>query len=386
MFAGFGDMINGDISLGEWGSNVIANLKTAITSNLPQLLSSGMEMLQKMGEGLKQGIPVFLSTMLEMLVNLTSYLKQNAPQLIAAGMDFIRNMIQGLMNSLPELIAKVPEIVSNIARTVSSAMPVILAKGVEIIWTIIKGLLKAIPTLIANIPKIIMAIVDVLMAYGWLGLGKKIITFLGNGIKAAAGFIKTSATNIFNTIINTIKGLPQRLWDMASNALSRMASALKGTGGISGAAGKIVTAVEKTIKKLPDKMKKIGTDLVKGLWNGIKDMKSWVIGKIEGFGDDVLKGIKNFFGIKSPSRVMRDQVGKMLAEGIGVGFSDNIGGVMKDVNAALNPTLNISGQAGAAAAAGTVVNFTQNISSPKALSPYEVYRQTKIANRLVTVR
>ena len=58
---------------------------------------------------------------------------------------------------------------------------------------------------------------------------------------------------------------------------------------------------------------------------------------------------------------------------------------MKDVNAALNPTLSISGQAGTAAA-GTVINFTQNNNSPKALSPYEVYRQTKIANRLVTVR
>lgn len=386
MFAGFGDMINGDISLGEWGSNVIANLKTAITNNLPQLLSSGMEMLQKMGEGLKQGIPVFISSALDMLVNLTSYLKENAPKFLATGMDFIRNIAQGLMDSLPELIAKVPEIVSNVARTITSAMPVILAKGVEIIWTIIKGLIKAIPTLIANIPKIIMAIVDVLMAYGWLSLGRKIIVSLGNGIKAAAGSVKTAATNIFNTIVNTIKRLPQKLWDFASNALSRMSSALKGTGSISGAARAIVTAIENIIKGLPGKMKTIGSDLVKGLWNGINSMTDWVIGKIQGFSGNVLKGIKNFFGIKSPSRVMRDEVGKMLAEGIGVGFSDNIGGVMKDVNAALNPTLNISGQAGTAAAAGTVINFTQNNNSPKALSTYEVYRQTKIANRLVVVR
>lgn len=386
MFAGFGDVVNGDMSLGEWGSNVIANLKTSISNNLPQLVSSGLEMIRKMGEGLVQGIPTLISSALNMLLNFTSYLKQNAPQFVATGMDFIRNMVQGLMNSLPELIAKVPEIVSNIARTISSFMPVILAKGIEIIWTIIKGLIQAIPTLVANIPKIIMAIVDVLMAYSWLGLGKKIITALGNGIKAMVGFVKTSATNIFNAIVNVIKNLPQRLWDMAKSALSRMVTALKGTGNIKTAARGIVTAIEEIIKKLPGKMKSIGTDLVKGLWNGVKDMKSWVIGKFDGFGDDVLTGLKNFFGIKSPSRVMRDQVGKMLAEGIGVGFSDNIGGVMKDVNAALNPTLNISGQTGLAATTGTVVNFTQNISSPKALSPYEVYRQTKIANRLVMVR
>ena len=386
LFAGFGDMINGDISLEEWGSNVLNKLKTAITTGYPQLMSAGYEIVQKLGEGLKQGIPVFISSLLDMLVNLTSYLKQNAPGFLATGMDFMRNIVQGLMDSLPDLIAKVPEIVSNVARTITAAMPVVLAKGVEIIWTIVKGLIKAIPALVQNIPKIIRAAVDVFMAYGWLSLGKKIIMSMGNGIKAAAGSIKTSATNIFNTIVNTIKGLPQKLWDFASNALSRMASALRGTGSISGAARTIVSAIEKIIKGLPGKMKKIGIDLVKGLWNGIKDMKSWVIKKINSFSGDVLKGIKKFFGIKSPSRVMRDQVGKMLAEGIGVGFSDNIGGVMKDVNAALNPTLNISGQAGAAAAAGKVINFTQNINSPKALSPYEVYRQTKIANKLVTVR
>lgn len=386
LFAGFGDVVKGDLSLGDWGNQVITNIKTSITNNLPQLLSSGMEMLQKMGEGLKQGIPIFISSVLGMLANFTSTIKQNAPQMVAAGMEFLRNMVQGLMNSLPELIAKVPEIVSNVARTISSAMPVILAKGVEIIWTIIKGLIKAIPTLIANIPKIIMAIVDVMMAYSWGSLGKNIITGLGNGIKAMVGFIKTSATNIFNTIINAIKGLPQKLWNMASNALKNMANALGSTGSISSAAGKIVTAVVNAIKKLPGKMKSIGKDLVKGLWNGINDMTGWVIGKIQGFGNSVLKGIKKFFGIKSPSTVMRDEVGKMLAEGVGVGFSDSIGAVMKDVNAALNPTLNISGQVSGAAAAGTVINFTQNNNSPKALSPYEVYRQTKIANRLVTVR
>ena len=388
MFSGFGDVINGDMSLGDWGGNILNNLKTAITSGYPKLMDAGYEMLQKLGEGLKRGIPVFISSALDLLTNLTSYLKQNAPRFLESGMDFVKNMVQGLMDSLPELIAKVPEIISNIATTITSLMPIILKKGIEIVGTIVKGLLKAIPTVVQNIPKIIKAAVDVFMAYGWLSLGKNIIKSMANGIKAAAGSVKTSATNIFNTVVNTIKGLPQKLWDMASNALSRMASALRGTSSISGAAGKIVSAIEKAIKKLPGKMKSIGKDLVKGLWNGINDMTGWVIGKIQGFGDSVLSGIKNFFGIKSPSRVMRDQVGKMLAEGIGVGFTDNIGGVMKDVNAALNPTLNMAGQmgVGTAAGAGTVINFTQNNNSPKALSPYEVYRQTKIANKLVTVR
>lgn len=77
------------------------------------------------------------------------------------------------------------------------------------------------------------------------------------------------------------------------------------------------------LKALPSKMLTIGKDLVKGLWNGIKDMTSWVKDKISGFSKTVLDGIKGFFGIKSPSRVMRDQVGKMLAVGLAEGITAN---------------------------------------------------------------
>ena len=72
-----------------------------------------------------------------------------------------------------------------------------------------------------------------------------------------------------------------------------------------------------------DSMVNIGKDLVRGLWNGINNMVDWVVGKIQGFGDTVLTGIKNFFGIRSPSTVMRDQVGRDLVRGVGVGIEQN---------------------------------------------------------------
>lgn len=69
----------------------------------------------------------------------------------------------------------------------------------------------------------------------------------------------------------------------------------------------------------------LGGDIVRGLWNGISNMTSWVVSKIQGFGQSVLGGIKSFFGIKSPSRIMRDQVGKMLGYGIADGITDSTG-------------------------------------------------------------
>ncbi|MFR8841005.1 MAG: hypothetical protein ACLVHH_01205 [Faecalibacillus intestinalis] len=67
----------------------------------------------------------------------------------------------------------------------------------------------------------------------------------------------------------------------------------------------------------------VGVNLVKGLWNGINSVKDWILGKIKGFGDAVLNGLKSFFGIHSPSKVMADEVGKYLPQGIAVGIEAN---------------------------------------------------------------
>ena len=50
-------------------------------------------------------------------------------------------------------------------------------------------------------------------------------------------------------------------------------------------------------------MADVGANLIKGLWNGIKNVKDWIINKIKGFGNEVIKSIKGIFGIHSPSRL-----------------------------------------------------------------------------------
>jgi hypothetical protein len=57
---------------------------------------------------------------------------------------------------------------------------------------------------------------------------------------------------------------------------------------------------------------------------------------IKKLGNKIVGGIKDFFGIKSPSRLMRDEVGKFVAQGIGVGFEDEIDSVYNDMQNALD--------------------------------------------------
>lgn len=96
------------------------------------------------------------------------------------------------------------------------------------------------------------------------------------------------------------------------------------------AAKDLVDAIVTGVMSLPEKLKNIGKQLVEGLWEGIKSAAGWLKDKVGDFADGVVDDFKDFFGIHSPSRVMRDSVGKYLAQGVGEGFTKELPDVGKE--------------------------------------------------------
>ena len=309
----------------ESGKNLAASIVRGITENTPILVQKGFELLSNLVNGFVKAIPAALPKILDFTQGIGDKLAEAAPVMIQKGFELLQKLVEGIVTAVPILIARVPEIISTFANIINDNFPTILMKGVQLLGQLVMGLIQAVPTLIANIPKIISAIVDTLMAFQWLNLGKTIITALGNGIKAMAGFARSAGQTILESIKNAILNLPSTLANIGRTAVSGLGNAISaGLNWVKGAAGNIVNAIVNTIKSIPGKMLSIGKDIVRGLWNGISDMTGWVIDKIQGFGESVLGGIKDFFGIKSPSRLMRDEVGKYMAQGVGVGFEKNI--------------------------------------------------------------
>lgn len=328
------DLITGNISFEQFSaqmSNGLMSIMTSITTLAPQFIQKGLEILTNISLGFAQGFPVFLSNVLTLIQNFGNYLTQNAPTIIQKGFEILSNLVQGIINALPVLISQVPQIITTFANIINDNFPIILMKGAELLWQLITGILSAIPDLIANIPQIIQAIWSTILAYNWLNLGKQIITFFGNGIKSMVTSVGSNAKSIFNSVVNTLKSLPDSLKNLAKNMMNGFLSAIKGTiGSVKSAAKSVFNAIWNGLKSLPSKVVSIGKDLVRGIWNGIGDMTGWIIDKIGGFADSVVDSICSFFGIASPSKVMKKLVGKNIAAGIGVGITDN-------ENLALNP-------------------------------------------------
>lgn len=262
-------------------------------ATLANLADASVAIITELAEGLVENTPQLLSNGVKMLADFSANLRENLGTIVDAGIDTLLKFVDGIVEAMPDLIAYVPEIVSNIANIINDNAPKLVLAAAKIIWKLVVGLIDNIPVIIQNLPKIISAIVDTILAFNWVNLGSSIIKGLGNGLKGMVSFVK----NIGNQIVNAIKG---------------------------------------GFSNLPSQMINIGKNIVSGLWNGIKSMISWLGSKIKGFAGGIVSAAKNALGIRSPSRVFRDQIGKQMAAGIGVGWEDEFDKVKSDIEGSLS--------------------------------------------------
>lgn len=349
----------------------------------------------------------------------------------AQALEAITPLIAAISEKLQDVVTYFQE--NETAATILKATLIGLATALGIVATaflisnIISAVQKAMSllnlTMLANPFVLVVALIAGLVAafiYLWntseefrnffINLWDNIKTAAGNGIDAVVTFfselpgrikewldtaitkaaefatnLKNKAveagSNFLDSIINFITQLPGKIWSLFLQAVQKVVD-LKTqliTKGKEAAKGLWDSIVNK-IKELPGEIKSIGGDIVEGLWNGINDKVEWITDKVKSFGDAVMNALKDFFGIESPSKVMRDEVGKFLAQGIGVGFDKEMPATIRNMKSSLAGAVSVpkaSLQAEGVAGGGTTYNFYQTNNSPKALSRLEIYRQTR---------
>lgn len=130
-------------------------------------------------------------------------------------------------------------------------------------------------------------------------------------------------SNFISNIITWIQQLPGKFSTWLSDTISKVASFASNLGNRASQAGQnMFNNIINAIKNLPSQMASIGKNIVEGVWNGITGMGNWLSSKVSSFFSGIVDGAKKALGIHSPSRVFRDQVGKYMAQGVGVGFED----------------------------------------------------------------
>ncbi len=411
---------------------IAGSIVTQLTAFVPQLLQAATTLLM----AIVDAVPMIVNTLVPMLPQLitaiVTALLGAVPQLLQAATTLLMAIVNALPTIITALTAALPQILTAITDCLQTSVPVLLQAAITLLMAIVDALPTIIDALVAAIPVIITTLVDfftnnidtilgaaiqLLMALVdaipeiLVALGNalpQIISAILNAVVDAVPKLLKKSRELFGKIMEALGELlgklPGKMLEVRDSIVNGIRNSL---GSIGSAAADIVSAIWDHIKELPGMMLDVGRDLVEGLWNGISDMVGWIGDKISGFGDSVLGGLKDFFGIASPSKVMRDEVGKFLPAGIAIGIEDSTLSAVKSVRSMADKLRNTAVESLNGMTSGTAYRMQQNPmtaavrknaavvnnyyktdnsrtvnqtnNSPKALSRLEIYRQTNNA-------
>lgn len=241
------------------------------------------------------------------------------------GPEVITNFCNGIVAALPNLIAQGATMLNNLMLAITANLPTIIQGGIAIVSTLITGIAQQLPTLI---PTALMMIVT---------LVSSLLSNVGQLVDAGINLLVGLAQGVVNALPQLINKAPTIIGQLATAIISNLPKILLagikiitilGTG--------LIQAVPQIISKIPSIISQVknaftsvdwgsvGMNIIKGIANGLKGAAGAIVEAAKGAAESALNAAKNFLGIHSPSRVFRDQVGKMMALGMGIGFERNI--------------------------------------------------------------
>lgn len=339
---------------------------TTVTTLIPQLLPVITTGIQGIMSAVFQCLPLILTSLLTLITDLVTWIASgdNVKTFSNGVVQLVSLLVKQFGMILPILLPAVVSIIADVATTITTPenIGMLLEAVLIVVGAVIQALVNTIPEFIGYITGLLTNIKDNILAFlNWISPG------LSQAFSAALSTIQSWGSSIKNFITNLVSGI----WNGITSFLSKLQTGFStafsnvlswvGTiiSGIQGFVGNIIS----TLMSLPSAVVSIGENLVKGLWNGISDKVDWVCEKIKGMGKSIEKAIKKVFGIASPSKVFAE-IGDYLAQGLGVGFEDGMGGVeddmigqMEGLTGSMNAEVSAYGTSGAA-----MVGDTTNIT------------------------
>ena len=241
------------------------------------------------------------------------------------GPEVITNFCNGIVAALPNLIAQGATMLNNLMLAITANLPAIIQGGIAIVSTLITGIAQQLPTLIPTALMMILTLVSSLLSN------------VGQLVDAGINLLVGLAQGVVNALPQLINKAPTIIGQLATAIISNLPKILLagikiitilGTG--------LIQAVPQLISKIPSIISQVknaftsvdwggvGRNIISGIANGLKGAAGAIVEAAKGAAESALNAAKNFLGIHSPSRVFRDQVGKMMALGMGIGFEKNI--------------------------------------------------------------
>lgn len=301
-------------------------LATAVQEGGSEMLSSaGTFMLNSLTNGIVVGIPQLLAQGSEMLHQYQSVIQTNFPVIMQNGVSIITNLLTGILSAAPQIIAQVGEMMTTWVDTVLGMLPTILDSGSQMIQNLLQGLVENAPKILQQAFDMTSNFIQTILSHlpSILQAGGNLILNLLSGLVQAAPQIIQQAAQMLAEFISTIAShLPEILQkgieivgELIAGLISRIPDVISST-------IDIISSIQESFDNID--WVSIGLNIIDGIVSGIISAAGSLVDAAVGAAEDAVEAVKDWLGIASPSKLMRDEVGKYMALGMGIGFEKNV--------------------------------------------------------------
>lgn len=348
---------------------IVTTLLTTIIEALPTLISAGIQMLMALIGGIISILPLLINAAIQITMALISALISALPQIIAAGIQLLLALIQGIISILPQLVAAAIQITIALVNALISALPQLISAGIKLIVALVDGVISVLPQLVSAAIQLMAALFKALVSAipQLLSAGVQLINALIRGILSLLGQLLSAGARLITGLLSTIAQFFGQMVNAGANLIRNLVS------GILSVIGSVTSAVSNIGNSIIDTLSgidlfEIGSNIIQGLINGIGSMVGAVASKISEVAGNIKDKITGALGIHSPSRWMRDYVGKFIPQGIAVGIEEDAKSAYSAMNKLSNGLMNSitpesalgTSRMGMASVGSQIVNNTYN--------------------------
>ncbi|MEB8407316.1 tape measure protein [Enterococcus faecium] len=348
---------------------IVTTLLTTIIEALPTLISAGIQMLMALIGGIISILPLLINAAIQITMALISALISALPQIIAAGIQLLLALIQGIISILPQLVAAAIQITIALVNALISALPQLISAGIKLIVALVDGVISVLPQLVSAAIQLMAALFKALVSAipQLLSAGVQLINALIRGILSLLGQLLSAGARLITGLLSTIAQFLGQMVNAGANLIRKLVS------GILSVIGSVTSAVSNIGNSIIDTLSgidlfEIGSNIIQGLINGIGSMVGAVASKISEVAGNIKDKITGALGIHSPSRWMRDYVGKFIPQGIAVGIEADAKSAYSAMNKLSNGLMNSitpesalgTSRMGMASVGSQIVNNTYN--------------------------
>lgn len=346
---------------------VVKPISDGLTESLLPAAISAIEQLTKGFE--ENGVSGMIQAAGNIVSGLFTGIMENAPSLISTGFELLNQFLLGIATGIPALRIKGFEFITQIALGILENLPQLITQGAMVITNFVSGLLSSLPSVLQSGVQMILRLVD--------GIINNLPSIVSAAAQAIARFVSSVASNLPQILSTGIK----IIGELASGLIRAIPNLV-------GKIPQIISAIKDAFLSVD--WLSVGVNIIKGIASGVASAAGQLVDAAVSAATDALNWVKSKLGIHSPSRVFRDQVGKNMALGIGVGFEDNI--PYKDMEkqasrmvtriqgAALGITSSASSTASGYVASKSAIRTTDTSDLI-----YAVERLSRLANRPVEI-